>query len=261
MKWRNFLPTFIFLFLIVFLPNEIIGGSWVSWFIVFLLLTPRVTDKEEGLSEIFGFYSGIVAGIALGYISFGGSWLTEKLWGTIKLLLISSLFFVYYSMDIHVDKVKMTPVKLFKTGVLIFLAGIIIYSYQVVGFYWMIKILNGKLSRIWLILLVSGLRFLIQSMFIWGIIKLLTNIGVPLRTYLTSSAPLVIAGSFNSLLRILYSGSGIRPVMEGLVLMLGVVGFWYLLSKEVVSHKKSMWSYAACAVAILIAFILVPPPM
>lgn len=258
MKWRNFLPTFIFLFLIVFLPNEIVSNSWL---ILFLLLKPEATNKDEGLSEVFGIYSGIATGSILGYFLFDGNWLAGKLWGIVKILIVASLFFMYYSLEIHVKKVRLSFVQILRAGVLIFLAGIIIYSYQVVGFYWMIKILNGKLSRIWLILLVSGLRFLIQSMFVLGIIKLLTNIGVPLRTYLTSSAPLVIAGSFNSLPRILYSGSGIRPVMEGLVLMLGVVGFWYLLSKEVVSHKKSMWSYAACAVAILIAFILVPPPM
>ncbi|WP_232054751.1 hypothetical protein [Thermococcus sp. 2319x1] len=143
---------------------------------------------------------------------------------------------------------------------LLFLWGIVVYSYQIVGFYWMIVVLDGKLSRIWLAVFVAGLRFVIQSALLLGILRLILKALPSLETYLKSTMPLALAGMTGATLRLFYNGwVPFRIIVEQTALMLGLILAMLLLGRGLSAGKKS---YLSCALAGLLAFlILIPIPL
>ncbi|ASJ12658.1 hypothetical protein [Thermococcus thioreducens] len=150
--------------------------------------------------------------------------------------------------------------KLFLWFVSLFLWGVIIYSYQIVGFYWMIVVLDGELPRIWLAVVAAGLRFVIQSALLLGILRLILKILPSLEIYLKSTMPLALAGIIGSILRFFYNGwIPFRIIMEQVALMLGLLMAMVLLGKRISSGKKS---YLSCVLTGLLVFlILIPIPL
>ncbi|NJE02015.1 hypothetical protein [Thermococcus sp. JdF3] len=153
-----------------------------------------------------------------------------------------------------------TANKLLLWFVSLFLCGIVVYSYQIVGFYWMIVVLNGELSRIWVAVLVAGLRFVIQSALLLGILRLILKALPSLEVYLKSTTPLVVAGMTGSILRLFYNDwVPFRIIVEQIALMFGLILAMLLLGRGLSAGKKS---YLSCALAGLLVFlILVPIPL
>ncbi|WP_297463971.1 hypothetical protein [Thermococcus sp.] len=150
--------------------------------------------------------------------------------------------------------------KLFIWFLSLFLWGIIIYSYQIVGFYWMIIVLNGELSRIWLAVLVSGLRFVIQSALFLGMLRVILRTLPSLNAYLRSTVPLALAGVTGFVLRVFYNNwIPFRLIMEQMALVLGLIVALMLLSRELNVKKKSYILYTLGG--ILIFLILIPIPL
>lgn len=139
----------------------------------------------------------------------------------------------------------------------LFLWGIVIYSYQIVGFYGMIVILNGELSRIWLAVLVAGLRFVLQSALLLGTLRVGLKTLPNLDAYLKSTIPLALAGITGSILRLFYNGwIPFRMIMEQVSLMLGLLMAMLLLGKRISSGRKS---YLSCVLAGLLVFLIIIP--
>ena len=72
--------------------------------------------------------------------------------------------------------------------------GEVIYSYQLVGFYYMLRVFNAPLSHLWLPLLVNGLRFTLQSLILLGGLTLVLKRMPSLKLYALYSTSLVIGG-------------------------------------------------------------------
>ncbi len=154
--------------------------------------------------------------------------------------------------------------RLFLWFIYLFLWGIIIYSYQITGFYWMIVVLNGELSRIWLAVLVAGLRFALQSAFFLGILRLILKTLPSLEIYLKSTIPLALAGLMSSILRLFHNDwVPFRIIVEQVTLMLGLILTMILLSKWISAKRKSyILSTLSCTLAGLLVFlILIPMPL
>ncbi|WP_456443665.1 hypothetical protein [Thermococcus sp.] len=145
--------------------------------------------------------------------------------------------------------------------------GEVIYSYQLVGFYYMLKIFNASMSRLWLPLLVNGLRFTLQSLVLLGALTLTLKRMPSLKLYAVYSAPLTIAGIGSAVLRLsLLQEIGLRTLLEQLLLLSGfaflVVGLMGYYSKNLEVRKRKVITYIIIpALAILAFWILIPIPL
>ncbi|WP_167912777.1 hypothetical protein [Thermococcus sp. 21S7] len=128
----------------------------------------------------------------------------------------------------------------------------------------MIVVLNGELSRIWLAVLVAGLRFVIQSALLLGILRLILKALPGLETYLKSTVPLALAGMTGSILRFFYNGwLPFRIIVEQIALMLGLILAMLLLGKRIGAERKSyiLSSLSCTLVGFLVFLILIPIPL
>ena len=145
--------------------------------------------------------------------------------------------------------------------------GEVIYSYQLVGFYYMLKIFNASMSRLWLPLLVNGLRFTLQSLILLGVLTLVLRRTPSLKLYALYSTPLAIAGLISAVLRLsLPSEIGLRTLLEQLLLLLGfillVVGLIRYYSKNLEVKKRKLVAYITTPILATLAFwIIIPIPL
>ncbi|WP_297521707.1 hypothetical protein [Thermococcus sp.] len=145
--------------------------------------------------------------------------------------------------------------------------GEIIYSYQLVGFYYMLRVFNASISRLWLPLLVNGLRFTLQSLIILGVLALVSKRAPSLKLYALYSTPLAIAGLSSAVLRLsLPSEIGIRTLLEQLLLLLSfillVIGLIRHYSKNLEVEKRKLIVYITTPLLATLTFwIIIPIPL
>ena len=137
--------------------------------------------------------------------------------------------------------------------------GEVIYSYQLVGFYYMLRVFNAPLSRLWLPLLINGLRFTLQSLILLGVLTLVSKRMPSLKLYAVYSTPLTIAGLGSAVLRLsLSSEIGLRTLLEQLSLLLGfvllVVGLIVYYSKNLEVRKRKLIAYITTPILATLAF-------
>ncbi len=123
-----------------------------------------------------------------------------------------------------------------------------VYSYQLVGFYYLLRVFNAPLSRLWLPLLINGLRFTLQSLILLGVLNLVLKKVPSLKLYALYSTPLAIAGLSSAVLRLsLPSEIGLRTLLEQLLLLVGfillVIGLIRYYSKEFKEKKINCTHY------------------
>ncbi|WP_297475120.1 hypothetical protein [Thermococcus sp.] len=145
--------------------------------------------------------------------------------------------------------------------------GEIIYSYQLVGFYYMLRVFNTSISRLWLPLLVNGLRFTLQSLILLGVLALVSKRAPSLKLYARYSTPLAIAGLSSAVLRLsLPSETGIRTLLEQLLLLLGfillVIGLIRHYSKNLEVEQRKLIVYITTPLLATLTFwIIIPIPL
>ncbi|WP_297068580.1 hypothetical protein [Thermococcus sp.] len=145
--------------------------------------------------------------------------------------------------------------------------GEVIYSYQLVGFYYMLRVFNAPLSRLWLPLLINGLRFTLQSLILLGVLTLVLKKTPSLKLYALYSTPLTIAGLGSAVLRLsLSSEIGLRALLEQLLLLVGfvllVVGLIVYYSKNLEVGKRKLIAYITTPILATLAFwIIIPIPL
>ncbi len=145
--------------------------------------------------------------------------------------------------------------------------GEIIYSYQLVGFYYMLRVFNTSISRLWLPLLVNGLRFTLQSLILLGVLALVSKRAPSLKLYALYSTPLAIAGLSSAVLRLsLPSETGIRTLLEQLLLLLGfillVIGLIRHYSKNLEVEQRKLIVYITTPLLATLTFwIIIPIPL
>ncbi|WP_297417829.1 hypothetical protein [Thermococcus sp.] len=145
--------------------------------------------------------------------------------------------------------------------------GEVIYSYQLVGFYYMLRVFNASMSRLWLPLLINGLRFTLQSLILLGVLALVSKRTPSLKLYAVYSTPLTIAGIGSAVLRLsLLQRIGIRTLLEQLLLILGfvllVVGLIMYYSKNLEVRKRKLIAYITTPILATLAFwVLIPVPL
>lgn len=148
----------------------------------------------------------------------------------------------------------------------------VIYSYQLVGFYYMLRIFNlrifnAPLSRLWLPLLINGLRFVLQSLISLGVLMLVLKNVPPLRLYIRYSIPLAISGFSSAILRLLLpSAVGVRALVEQVLLFAGfillVVGLLrYYYSKNLEGNKKLITYIITPILTVMAFWMLIPIPL
>jgi len=130
----------------------------------------------------------------------------------------------------------------------LWILGEVICSYQLVGFYHMLRIFNVSISRLWLPLLVNGLRFTLQSLILLGTLALILKKTPPLELYTIYSAPLLIVGLASAVLRLsIPSKIGLRTPLEQLSLFVGfillIVGLIRYYSKNLDTKKRKLIAY------------------
>ncbi len=144
--------------------------------------------------------------------------------------------------------------------------GEVVYSYQLVGFYYLLRIFNAPLSRLWLPLLVNGLRFTLQSLILLGVLMLALKKVPSLKLYALYSVPLAIAGLGSAVLRLtMPSGIGLRALLEQLLLLAGfillIIGLLRYYSKNLKAKKRKLIAYITTPVLAILAFwIIIPSP-
>ncbi len=145
--------------------------------------------------------------------------------------------------------------------------GEVIYSYQLIGFYYLLMVFNAPLSRLWLPLLINGLRFILQSLILLGVLTLILRGTPSLKLYELYSTPLAIAGLISAVLRLsLPSEIGLRTLLEQLLLLLGfillVVGLIRYYSKNLEVKKRKLVAYITTPILATLAFwIIIPIPL
>ncbi|WP_010479194.1 hypothetical protein [Thermococcus zilligii] len=154
-----------------------------------------------------------------------------------------------------------------KWTVTLWVLGEVVYSYQLVGFYYMLRVFNAPLSRLWLPLLVNGLRFILQSLTLLGVLTLILKRTPSLKLYAFCSAPLAIAGFSSAVLRLSFpSEIELRTLLEQLSLLLGfillVMGLIRGYSKNLETKKRKLVAYVTTPVLATLAFwIIIPIPL
>ena len=157
--------------------------------------------------------------------------------------------------------------KIVKWMLALWMLGEVIYSYQLVGFYYMLRVFNAPPSRLWLPLLVNGPRFTLQSLILLGILTLILKKVLPLKLYALYSTPLAIAGLISAVLRLsLPSEIGLRTLLEQLLVLLGfillVVGLIRHYSKNLRVKKRKLIAYITTPILATLAFwIIIPIPL
>ncbi|WP_456443406.1 hypothetical protein [Thermococcus sp.] len=157
--------------------------------------------------------------------------------------------------------------RVIKWTLALWMLGEIIYSYQLVGFYYLLRVFNASLSRLWLPLLINGLRFILQSLILLGVLTLILKRTPPLKLYTLYSTPLAIAGLSSAVLRLsLPSEIGLRTLLEQLLLLLGfillVVGLIRYYSKNLEVKKRKLIAYITTPILATLAFwIIIPIPL
>jgi hypothetical protein len=144
--------------------------------------------------------------------------------------------------------------------------GEVIYSYQLVGFYYMLRIFNAPLSHLWLPLLIDGLRFVLQSLISLGVLMLVLKNVPPLRLYIRYSIPLAISGFSSAILRLLLpSAVGVRALVEQVLLFAGfillVVGLLRYYSKNLEGNKKLITYIITPILTVMAFWVLIPIPL
>jgi hypothetical protein len=145
--------------------------------------------------------------------------------------------------------------------------GEVIYSYQLVGFYYMLRVFNVSISRLWLPLLVNGLRFILQSLILLGALALILKKIPSLKLYTTYSIPLLIAGLTSAVLRLsIPSEIGLRTLLEQLLLFVGfiifIAGLIRHYSKNLDTKKRKLIAYITIlTLATLTFWIIIPIPL
>ena len=148
--------------------------------------------------------------------------------------------------------------------------GEVMYSYQLVGFYYLLRVFNAPLSRLWLPLLVNGFRFTLQSLILLGVLTLILRRTPSLRLYALYSTPLAIAGLISAVLRLsLPSEVGLRTLLEQLLLLLGfillVVGlirYYSNITTNLEVKKRKLVAYITTPILATLAFwIIIPIPL
>ncbi|AJC72827.1 hypothetical protein X802_10115 [Thermococcus guaymasensis DSM 11113] len=151
--------------------------------------------------------------------------------------------------------------------VILWALGEVIYSYQLVGFYFMLEIFNAPSSRLWLPLLVNGLRFTLQSLILLGFLKLVLRRVPTSNLYSAYSTPLAVAGLTSSFLRLsLPSEVALRSLLEQLLLLVGfillVLGLLRYYSRTLKSKEKKFIAYITTPILAIVTFwILIPLPI
>ncbi|WP_457750667.1 hypothetical protein [Thermococcus sp.] len=149
----------------------------------------------------------------------------------------------------------------------LWVVGEVVYSYQIVGFYYMLRIFNAPLSRLWLPLLVNGLRFTLQSLILLGVLMLALKKVPPLKLYALYSTPLAIAGLSSAVLRLsLPSEIGLRTLLEQLLLLAGfillIIGLLRHYSENLEVKKRKLTAYITTPLLAIVAFwIIIPIPL
>ncbi len=145
--------------------------------------------------------------------------------------------------------------------------GEVVYSYQLVGFYYLLRIFNAPPSRLWLPLLINGLRFTLQSLILLGVLILALKKVPSLKLYALYSTPLAIAGLSSAVLRlILLSNIGLRTLLEQLLLLVGfillVIGLLRYYSKNLETKKRKLTAYITTPILAIVSFwVLIPIPL
>jgi uncharacterized membrane protein HdeD (DUF308 family) len=145
--------------------------------------------------------------------------------------------------------------------------GEVIYSYQLVGFYYMLRIFNAPMSRLWLPLLVDGLRFALQSLLLLGVLILVLKKVPSLKLYTFYSIPLLIAGLISAVLRLsIHSETGLRTLLEQLLLLGGFILLIIELikhySKNLNTNKRKLIACITTPIAATLAFwVIIPIPL
>ena len=157
-----------------------------------------------------------------------------------------------------------------KWVLVLWVLGEVIYSYQLVGFYYLLRVFNAPLSRLWLPLLVNGFRFTLQSLILLGVLTLILRRTPSLRLYALYSTPLAIAGLISAVLRLsLPSEVGLRTLLEQLLLLLGfillVVGlirYYSNITTNLEVKKRKLVAYITTPILATLAFwIIIPIPL
>ncbi|WP_456368827.1 hypothetical protein [Thermococcus sp.] len=157
--------------------------------------------------------------------------------------------------------------RVIKWALALWALGEVIYSYQLVGFYYLLRVFNAPLSRLWLPLLINGLRFALQSLILFGVLTLVLKRTPSLKLYALYSTPLAIAGLSSAVLRLsLPSEVGLRTLLEQLLLLLGfillVVGLIRYYSKNLEVKKRKLIAYITTPILATLAFwIIIPIPL
>jgi len=157
--------------------------------------------------------------------------------------------------------------RVIKWTLALWMLGEVIYSYQLVSFHYMLRVFNAPLSRLWLALLINGLRFILQSLILLGVLTLVLKRTPSLKLYALYSTPLAIAGLSSAVLRLsLPSEIGLRTLLEQLLLLLGfvllVVGLIRYYSKNLEVRKRKLIAYITTPILATLAFwIIIPIPL
>jgi len=135
--------------------------------------------------------------------------------------------------------------RVLKWVLILWVLGEAVYSYQLVGFYYLLRIFNAPLSRLWLPLLINGLRFTLQSLVLLGVLMLTLKKVPSLKLYAFCSTPMAIAGLSSTVLRLfLPSDVGLRTLLEQLLLLVGfillVIGLLRFYSKKFENKEKKI---------------------
>lgn len=143
--------------------------------------------------------------------------------------------------------------------------GEIIFSYQLVGFYYLVVIFSAPESLIWLPLLINGLRFTLQSLILLGSLMLILKKVPSLKLYTLYSTPLAIAGLSSAVLRLtLPSEVALRSLLEQLLLLVGfillVIGLLRYYSRTL--KERKLIAYVTTSILAIATFwILIPIPL
>jgi hypothetical protein len=157
--------------------------------------------------------------------------------------------------------------RMIKWVLALWVLGEVIYSYQLVGFYHMLRLFNAPLFRLWLLLLVNGLRFTLQSLILLGALTLILKKAPSLKLYTFYSLPLATAGLTSTVLRVAFlSEIWFRVLLEQLLLLVGfillIVGLIRYYSKNLGVTKRKLIAYITIpTLAILVFWVIIPIPL
>lgn len=145
--------------------------------------------------------------------------------------------------------------------------GIVSYSPQILGFYVALQIMNASIWKIWVVVIGTGLRFLLQVSIVWVFIWKVLKYKINFKEVKLAFIPLLIGGISSTILRginyFLWNSpyfTSLRLNLEFIIMTAGWFSSIYLLGRSIDSNTYGkIIKYLVVLAGGAIAYIIFPP--